>query len=155
MVCCLHCCLCLKIEKFLLTRLLSFVLLLMSFTAVFPPPPPHSWGLRPPTCHTPLILIILGGGVALATIPRIIDNSVDRITAPPTTIINYVTQVYPTPQTVVYYFKTHLVQWSMFSMVWWVLKLLFVFIPFRYHRKWGTKDRKTAGKLSMTCIVTH
>ena len=62
----------------------------------FPPPPPHGWGLRPPMPH-PLNSHYLGWGVALATIPRIVDDSVDRITVPPTTIINYVTQVHPTP----------------------------------------------------------
>ena len=102
-------------EKFLLTCLLSFPAVYV-LSGSFPPPPPHGWGLRPP-CHTPLILIISGGGMALATIPRIVYDSIDRITVPPTTIINYVTQVCPTPRTAAYYFKTHLVQWSTFSTV--------------------------------------
>ena len=67
----------LKIEKFLLTCLLSFVLLFMSFLTVSPFP------LSPPLpMPHPLNSHYLGRGAALATIPQIIDDSVDRITVP-------------------------------------------------------------------------
>ena len=75
---CLHCCLCLKTKVF--TNLfIIFCPAVYVLSGSFPPP--HGWGLRPPMPH-PLHSHYLGWGCSIGHNPRIIDNSVNRITVP-------------------------------------------------------------------------